>query len=82
MPERRPCPVARRRRLLGALAYFALCAAGSAHAQPARKRFRVGTLTSAWAANHPAVEGLREGLAALGLKVPQSVLLRADRVIE
>lgn len=57
-----------RRRFLGALASLALCAGGSPRAQPVRARFRIGTLTTAWAANHPAVEGLREGLAALGVQ--------------
>jgi putative ABC transport system substrate-binding protein len=29
--------------------------------------FRIGVITEAWAANHPAVEGLKEGLRELGL---------------
>jgi putative ABC transport system substrate-binding protein len=38
-------------------------------AQPTRKTkiYRIGTLTTAWAANQPSVEGLRRGLAALGM---------------
>ena len=50
---------------------FALAAgllpAFSLFAQHAAKPHRVGTLTAAWAANHPAVEGLRAGVAALGM---------------
>lgn len=29
--------------------------------------YRIGVITEAWAANHPAVEGLKEGLGELGL---------------
>jgi len=41
----------------------------AAKAQPTRetKIYRIGTLTAAWAVNHPSVEGLRAGLAALGM---------------
>jgi putative ABC transport system substrate-binding protein len=36
-------------------------------AQQSARRYRIGTLTAAWAPNHPSVEGLRAGLAALGM---------------
>lgn len=68
MSSKRSDQSARRRRFLGALASLALGVGGSAGAQPIRTRFRIGTLTTAWAANHPALEGLREGLAALGVQ--------------
>ena len=51
-------------------------------AQNAARLYRIGTITSAWASNHPAVEGLRAGLKALGMVLPQSILIRADRVVE
>lgn len=58
----------KRRDAIKALMWLALGTTRMAHAQQARKPYRVGTLTAAWAANHPAVEGLRAGLAALGMK--------------
>lgn len=57
----------KRRDAIKVLVWLALAATRMADAQQARKPYRVGTLTAAWAANHPAVEGLRAGLAALGL---------------
>lgn len=57
----------KRRDAIVVLAWFALGAPRVAVAQRARSPYRVGTLTAAWAANHPAVEGLRAGLAALGM---------------
>jgi len=40
------------------------------HAQElqARRPYRIGVLNEAWAANHPAVEGLKSGLKELGLE--------------
>jgi putative ABC transport system substrate-binding protein len=52
---------------MGVLLWLALGAPLTADAQQGRKRYRIGTLTAAWAANHPAVDGLRAGLAALGM---------------
>lgn len=43
-------------------------------AQQAARRYRVGTLTAAWAPNHPSVEGLRAGLAALGMSEGRDVV--------
>jgi len=34
--------------------------------QPQHRVYRIGVLNEAWAANHPAVEGLKEGLRELG----------------
>ena len=39
-----------------------------ANAQEARRQYRIGVLNEAWAANHPAVEGLKSGLKELGLE--------------
>lgn len=64
----------RRRDVIEVLAWLALGAPRVAHAQQARKPYRVGTLTAAWAANHPAVEGLRAGLAALGMNEGRDVV--------
>lgn len=47
-----------------ALLLFAVSTAG---AQPAHRIYRIGVLNEAWAANHPAVEGLKEGLRERGL---------------
>ena len=58
----------KRRDAIKVLMCLALAAPRMAHAQRARKPYRVGTLTAAWAPNHPAVEGLRAGLAALGMQ--------------
>jgi putative tryptophan/tyrosine transport system substrate-binding protein len=46
-----------------------------AAAQREGKIYRIGTLTSAWAPNHPSVEGLRAGLQALGLEEGREVVL-------
>jgi putative ABC transport system substrate-binding protein len=42
-------------------------------AQPARRPWRIGVLNEAWAANHPAVEGLKAGLRELGLEEGRDV---------
>src|SRR6187551_1054324 len=39
----------------------------AAHAQNAIRPFRIGILNEAWSADHPTVEGLKAGLADLGL---------------
>jgi putative ABC transport system substrate-binding protein len=49
-----------------ALAVLALFSA-SASAQQSARSYRIGVLHDAFAANHPAAEGLRAGLAELGL---------------
>ena len=46
----------------------------AAEAQQARRLYRIGVLTEAWAANHPAVEGLRAGLRDLGLEEGRDVI--------
>ena len=43
-----------------------LLATSAVMAQPAHRVFRIGVLNEAWAANHPAVEGLKEGLRERG----------------
>lgn len=45
------------------LAIVAIAPLAAAAAAP----YRIGVITEAWAANHPAVEGLKEGLRELGL---------------
>ena len=64
----------RRRDTIAALAWLALGAPCGAGAQRSRNQFRIGTLTAAWAPNHPAVEGLRAGLAALGMNEGRDVV--------
>jgi putative ABC transport system substrate-binding protein len=59
---RRIVPLAARCVFVGFLLFA--CAAG---AQQANRLYRIGVLNEAWAANHPAVEGLKEGLRELGL---------------
>lgn len=51
-----------------------LLAASPLLAQQTTKQYRIGTLTSAWAKNHPSVEGLRAGLAALGMIEGRNVM--------
>jgi len=64
----------RRRDTIAALAWFALGAPREAGAQQSRNQYRIGTLTAAWAPNHPAVEGLRAGLAGLGMNEGRAVV--------
>lgn len=57
-----------RRRWIGALlAGVVVFGTFHAEAQDARRTFRIGVLNEAWAANHPAVEGLKAGLREFGL---------------
>lgn len=42
-------------------------------AQPAKRLYRIGALTPAWAPNHPAVEGLKDGFKRLGIQEGQDV---------
>jgi len=52
-----------------------LCAARLVtESEPADKVYRVGTLTAAWAANHPSVEGLKAGLEAMGFQEGRDVV--------
>lgn len=52
----------------GLLGLVLLAAVGAtAEAQPARRPYRVGVLTEAWAATHPTIQGLKAGLGELGL---------------
>ena len=44
-----------------------LYAASAAGAEQAHRVYKIGVLNEAWAANHPAVEGLKEGLRERGL---------------
>ena len=64
----------KRRDTIKVLLWLALGATRLARAQPARKPYRIGTFTAAWAANHPAVEGLRAGLAALGMNEGRDIV--------
>jgi putative ABC transport system substrate-binding protein len=47
--------------------------AGAGAAQPAKRTYRIGVLTEAWAANHPTVEGLKAGLRDLGFEEGRDV---------
>jgi putative ABC transport system substrate-binding protein len=42
-------------------------------AQQAHRQYRIGVLNDAWAANHPAVEGLKAGLRELGFEEGRDV---------
>lgn len=44
-----------------------------ADAEQAKPVYRIGTLTGAWAPNHPGVEGLKAGLKAIGLEEGRDV---------
>ena len=50
----------------GALVALLACVASAADAGEARRPYRIGVLNEAWAANHPTVGGLKEGLRELG----------------
>lgn len=52
--------------LRGAALALLLFVASAAEAQPAHRLYRIGVLNEAWAANHPAVAGLKEGLRERG----------------
>ncbi|OGA18864.1 MAG: hypothetical protein A3I63_09425 [Betaproteobacteria bacterium RIFCSPLOWO2_02_FULL_66_14] len=52
--------------LRGATLALLVFAISAAEAQKARAPYRIGVLNEAWSANHPAVEGLKEGLRELG----------------
>jgi putative ABC transport system substrate-binding protein len=52
--------------LRGAALALLLFVVSTAQAQPAHRVYRIGVLNEAWAANHPAVDGLKEGLRELG----------------
>lgn len=60
--------------MVAALACFALGAPTGVGAQRPRRQYRIGTLTAAWASNHPAVEGLKAGLVALGMNEGREVV--------
>lgn len=49
--------------------------AAPVNAQQAPRPYRIGVLNEAWAANHPAVEGLKAGLRDLGLEEGRDVVL-------
>ena len=53
--------------VLALLLLAAVADAAAAEAQPEHRVYRIGVLNEAWAANHPTVEGLKEGLRELGL---------------
>lgn len=48
-------------------------ASSGVEAQQPRRPYRIGILNEAWAANHPAVEGLKAGLRELGLEEGRDV---------
>lgn len=50
----------------GATVALLVFAVSAAEAQKARAPYRIGVLNEAWSANHPAVEGLKEGMRELG----------------
>ncbi|MCE9641978.1 MAG: ABC transporter substrate-binding protein [Betaproteobacteria bacterium] len=53
-------------KLRAAALAFLVFAASVADAQPAHRLYKIGVLNEAWAANHPAVDGLKEGLREQG----------------
>jgi putative ABC transport system substrate-binding protein len=53
-------------RNLAAFLIFVALSAAAAAAEPVRP-YRIGVINEAWAANHPTLEGLKEGLRGLGL---------------
>lgn len=53
-------------RLRGAMFALLVFAATAVDAQPANRLYRIGVLNEALAANHPAVEGFKEGMLELG----------------
>lgn len=55
-----------------AAALLGLVAVGAA-AEPATRAYRIGVVTEAWAANHPAVLGFKAGLRELGLEEGRDV---------
>jgi putative tryptophan/tyrosine transport system substrate-binding protein len=48
--------------------------AGAPNAQVPARQYRIGVLNDAWAANHPAVEGLKAGLRDLGFQEGRDVV--------
>lgn len=50
-----------------------LCASLPAEAQDTRRPFRIGVINAAYAASHPTVEGLKAGLAELGIEQGRDV---------
>jgi putative ABC transport system substrate-binding protein len=52
--------------LRGIVLALLIFAASPSVAQQPHRVYRIGVLNEAWAANHPAVEGLKEGLRELG----------------
>jgi putative ABC transport system substrate-binding protein len=70
----RACAGARARRAALALAAGMLgFVAFHADAQDARRPYRIGAVTEAWAADHPTVLGLKAGLRELGLEEGRDV---------
>ena len=57
-----------------ALALVLAAAPCSAQPPQANRALRIGVLNEAWAANHPAVEGLRSGLREFGFEERRDVL--------
>lgn len=57
-----------RRAVTGALALGLTGLPRLVEGQRAPRAYRIGVLTTAWAANHPSVDGLKAGLRALGLE--------------
>ncbi|MBI1727315.1 MAG: ABC transporter substrate-binding protein [Candidatus Rokubacteria bacterium] len=61
--------------LMAILMLGVIAAPLAAEAQQAKRLYRIGVLTEAFAPNHPAVEGLRTGLRTLGLEEGRDVSL-------
>lgn len=60
-------------RAFGTLVAVAVLSSTAAAAESARP-YRIGVINEAWAANHPAIEGLKAGLRELGLAEGQDVV--------
>jgi putative ABC transport system substrate-binding protein len=63
-----------RRRLSAVILAILAIVAAVADAQAPARQFRIGVLNDAWAANHPAVEGLKAGLRNLGFQEGREVV--------
>jgi putative ABC transport system substrate-binding protein len=63
-----------RRRVSPVILTILAIVAAAADAQVPARQYRIGVLNEAWAANHPAVEGLKAGLRDLGFQEGREVV--------
>lgn len=62
------------RAILAAMAVVLLVLPIDASSQQPQRQYRIGVLNEAWAANHPTVEGLRDGLRELGFEEGRDIV--------